>query len=68
MNNSFKVIFILVIITNCYTWWLLSSIMKRINNTVQTSYIDLPEEISQANNGDTLYCIKRNDTLFIQFK
>lgn len=67
MNNSFKVIFILIIITSCYTWSLLSSIMKRID-TIQTNYIDLPEEISEANNGDTLYCIKRNDTLFIQFK
>jgi hypothetical protein len=34
-----------------------------------TNYVlDLPEEISQADDTDTMYCIKRHDTLFIQFK
>jgi hypothetical protein len=60
-------VLISLVLIGLYSWFVVN-LMKKPRKVFNNYVLDLPEEISQANDGDTLYCIKRNDTLFIQFK
>jgi hypothetical protein len=50
----------------CFALIITFGIINSLNKPKELT-ISLPEEIRQATSQDTLICIKRNDTLFIEF-